>query len=113
MKRECDNCKHRDVYYKAPPCNECNGFQNWESDDAMTNSDKNECKVCANADNEYCFACDNGNQFKPMTNADLIRSLSDEKLAEELWAWNQVCCYKWTKDKILKWLKGEAKGGGI
>jgi hypothetical protein len=39
------------------------------------------CKVCANADNEYCFACDNGNQFKPITNADRIRSMTDEELA--------------------------------
>lgn len=39
MERECDNCKYRDVYYKAPPCNECNGYQNWESD-AMTNADR-------------------------------------------------------------------------
>lgn len=41
-----------------------------------------ECKVCANADNEYCFACDDGNQFKPMTNSDLIRAMTDEELAE-------------------------------
>jgi hypothetical protein len=40
-----------------------------------------ECKVCANADNEYCFACDNGNQFKPKTNADRIRAMTDEELA--------------------------------
>jgi len=25
-----------------------------------------ECKNCANADNDYCFACDNGNHFKPI-----------------------------------------------
>lgn len=37
-----------------------------------------ECKVCANADNEYCFACDNGNQFKSMTNADHIRAMTDD-----------------------------------
>ncbi len=42
-----------------------------------------ECMVCANADNEYCFACDNGNQFKPMTNADRIRTMTDEELAIE------------------------------
>lgn len=41
----------------------------------------NECKVCMNNGNDYCFACNNGNQFKPMTNADRIRSSSDEKLA--------------------------------
>ena len=51
-------------------------------------------------------------EYRTATNADRIRSISDEELAEELWAWNQVCCYKWTKDKILKWLKEEAEDGG-
>lgn len=51
-----------------------------------------ECKVCANADNEYCFACDNGNQFKPVTNADRIRAMSDEELAE--WVTLMVCKYR-------------------
>ena len=32
-----------------------------------------ECKVCVNADNEYCFACDNGSQFKPQTVSGLCR----------------------------------------
>lgn len=41
----------------------------------------NECKVCANIDNDYCFACDNGSQFKPITNADRIRQMTDEELA--------------------------------
>lgn len=41
-----------------------------------------ECKVCANADNEYCFACDNGNQFKPITNYDRLRAKSMEEMAE-------------------------------
>ena len=59
MERNCDNCKYRDVYYNAPPCDECNfeyqrqpqkGFQNWESD--------------------------------AMTNADYIRSMTDEELAD-------------------------------
>ena len=44
----------------------------------------NDCRNCANMDNEYCFACDNGNQFKPMTNADRIRSMSDGELAQFL-----------------------------
>lgn len=112
MERECDNCKYRDVYYKAPPCNECNGYQNWESD-AMTNADKNECKVCANADNEYCFACDNGNQFKPMTNADRIRAMDDDELADELLEW--FACFtavEWSRDMILDYLKKEAEDGG-
>jgi len=45
---------------------------------------------------------------KPITNADRIRSMTDEELAEELWSWNQTCCYKWQKDKILGWLKQKA-----
>lgn len=43
------------------------------------------------------------------TNADRIRSMTDEELAEELWAWNQTCCYKWKKEKILAWLKQECE----
>lgn len=111
MERNCDNCKYRNVYYKAPPCNECNGYQNWESD-AMTNADKNECKVCANADNEYCFACDNGNQFKPMTNADRIRSMTDEELAKKmsgLESFALTCGGGWPPEKWLDWLKANAK----
>ena len=53
----------------------------------------NECKVCANADNEYCFACDNGNQFKPITNADRIRAMSDEELAEFIEYLTSGCDY--------------------
>ena len=58
-----------------------------------------------------CRGCFEGSHYKPkpITNAERIRAMTDEELAEELWAWNQVCCYKWTKDKILKWLKEEAK----
>ena len=86
-----------------------------------------ECKVCANADNEYCFACDNGNHFKPITNADRIRSMTDKDMAMFLRsltecvrcpAWDrdgeydmrpcytgkQSCSYMW-----LSWLKEEVK----
>lgn len=77
-----------------------------------------ECKNCANMDNEYCFACDNGNQFKPMTNADRVRSMTDEELA--MWI-NDVTTNalsvlalgsnKQTKTIFywLDWLKQEAK----
>lgn len=68
MERNCDNCKYRDVYYMAPPCDECNfeyqrqpqkGFQNWESD--------------------------------AMTNADHIRAMSDEEMAE-FWGVEKAFC---------------------
>lgn len=81
-----------------------------------------ECKVCANADNEYCFACDNGNQFKPITNADRIRAMSDEELAEWLvWHANpEITCdydefeigkYTHEYDDALSWLKSQAEYG--
>ena len=79
------------------------------------------CNVCANADNEYCFACDNGNQFKPITNSDRIRSMTDEELAvflakaaplliNQFAAVNRAMI---TEDKAtrtwLDWLKQEVK----
>ena len=85
----------------------------------------NECKNCANMDNEYCFACDNGNQFKPMTNAERIRSMSDEELARWLERIRLCCstdlcgrncpfvevCYSSAEapKETLDWLKQEAK----
>lgn len=77
----------------------------------------NECKVCANADNEYCFACDNGNQFKPMTNADRIRSMTDEELATWIAERKETCppikfygcSFKTCGECWLDWLKEEAE----
>lgn len=40
------------------------------------------CKYCLNDGNVYCFACDNGNFYKPITQADRIRAMSDEELAK-------------------------------
>lgn len=96
MERECDNCKHRDVYYKAPPCNECNGFQNWESDDAMTNadrirsfSDEEMAEFLDGATNCYCFPC----------TRDINNLEHYEKCKHE----SGNCEKEW-----LEWLKGEA-----
>lgn len=49
-----------------------------------------ECKVCANSGNEYCFVCDEGDRFEPMTNANLIRSMTDKELAKLME--NIGCC---------------------
>ena len=98
MEKNCDNCKYRDVYYNAPPCDECNfeyqrqpqkGFQNWKSD--------------------------------AMTNADRIRSMTDEELAD--WYFDKFfpcvpyCsvfdeCPEHDDCKIclLEWLKAESEG---
>lgn len=67
----------------------------------------NDCRNCANVDNEYCFACDNGNQFKPMTNADRIRSMSDEDFSHFLFG---IQCAPASRPKEwLDWLKQEAE----
>lgn len=47
---------------------------------------------------------------KPKTNADRIRSMTDEELADELLEWYAVfSAVEWTKDMILEWLKREAE----
>ena len=90
------------------------------------------CPTCGSSDHMHhlvganvgywdmkCFNCNSYFNFdelykhriagviKPMTNADRIRAMTNEELAKELWAWNQTCCYKWKKEKVLKWLKQE------
>ena len=80
----------------------------------------NECKMCANADNKYCFACDNGSQFKPITNAKRIRSMTDDELAK--WITLMVCKYRscgncpmsdWCEPGkgIAEWLKAPVEEG--
>ena len=67
----------------------------------------NDCRNCANMDNEYCFACDNGNQFKPLTNADRIRNMSDEEYSHFLFG---IQCAPASKPKEwLDWLQQEAE----
>lgn len=94
MERNCDNCKYHDVYYNAPPCDECNfeyqrqpqkGFQNWESD--------------------------------AMTNADRIRAMRDEEMAELLRDYQcNTCDFSGfceetdkCKEEIFKWLTQEVQ----
>lgn len=49
-------------------------------------------------------------QRKPQTNADRIRSMTDEELADELLEWYAVfSAVEWTKDMILDWLRKEAE----
>lgn len=86
--------------------------------ESVENAD--ECKVCANADNDYCFACENGDKFKPITNANRIRSMADEELATWLNcmqsnAWHRgrmmvrITAYPDTNQDWCKWLKQEAE----
>ena len=44
----------------------------------------------------------------PMTNADRIRSMSDEELADEVLRWfNWLNAVEWDDNRILDWLKTE------
>ena len=73
-------------------CDAC--WEQWEQEHKAMD----ECKSCANADNEYCFVCDNGNQFKPMTNADRIRAMTDEELSFFLDTATVCVCFPCTRD---------------
>ena len=67
-----------------------------------------------------CRGCFEWSHYKPKltTNADRIRSMSDEELAEFLerktpWYRCDNCKWESCKDCCLDWLKGEAEGGGV
>lgn len=69
-----------------------------------------DCTKCANRNNDYCiFACENGESFKPITNADRVRAMADEELAEWLFqAWHNSW---YTLQEWLDWLKEDVKDG--
>lgn len=70
-----------------------------------------ECKNCANMDNEYCFACDDGNQFKPMANGDRIRVMNNEELCNEYFRILNHVLGRYTDSRagLLEWLKQPAE----
>ena len=71
-----------------------------------------ECKDCRYCrDTQKCSSCYDGSKFQKHTNADRIRSMSDEELAEWLLKHDTVTEEKGrlSKKKLLQWLKSEAK----
>ena len=47
---------------------------------------------------------------KRKTNADLIRAMTDEELADEILKWfNWLNAVEWDEDRIINWLKQEAE----
>ena len=82
-----------------------------------------DCPFCIyNNSPGNCHGCFEGSNFrsKPITNADRIRSLSDEELAEQLYLLRLDALrlegfegFIETKDEVLEWLKEEAEGGEI
>ena len=66
-----------------------------------------------------CHGCFEGSNFrpKPITNADRIRAMSDEELAEQLYLLRLDALrlegfegFIEAKDEVLEWLKEEVKG---
>lgn len=72
-----------------------------------------DCRKCAKSD--ICYADDVkpciGYEPKKQTNADRIRSMSDEELADEILRWfNWLNAVEWDDKRIINWLKQETDG---
>lgn len=80
----CNNCKHTNVDAREYPCNECKH--------AIVTFD----------------------HYKPMTNADRIRNMSDEELAEFLANMQKFAIKRKadSKEEILRMLQAEVKEDG-
>ena len=68
-----------------------------------------DCRKCAEFD--WCVENEDCGLFKlkPMTNADRIRAMSDEELADEILRWfNWLNAVEWDDNRIIEWLKQEA-----
>lgn len=68
-----------------------------------------DCRQCA--DFNWCAEHEDCGLFKPkpQTNADRIRSMTDEELADEILRWfNWLNAVEWDEGRIINWLKEEA-----
>ena len=80
MKHGCDNCKYRFFPATRSPCDNC-----------IRSGDK------------Y-------SEWTAQTNADRIRSMTDEEMADEILRWfNWLNAVDWQSDRIINWLKEEVK----
>ncbi len=72
-----------------------------------------DCMKCANYKKADCLcACDNGESFKPITNADRIRAMSDEELALFIHNVEAQAADTGRADTVenwLEWLRQEAE----
>ena len=61
-------------------------------------------------DSKYCLGCKQNaiDKYAPMTNADKIRNMSDEELAEFL---SDECGF--SNRRWIEWLKSEVKGSDV
>ena len=93
MKPNCDRCKNDPSYYNAmlEICNPCI-------------FEREICNLCSIFEREEA-------KPKKMTNADRIRSMTDEELADEILRWfNWLNAVEWDDKRIINWLKQEADG---
>ena len=57
-----------------------------------------------------CAACGHLTRIPTVTNADRIRAMTDEELAEEILSWyNWLNAVEWDDKRIINWLKQEVK----
>jgi hypothetical protein len=77
-----------------------------------------DCNVCINGKmpsySATCVECGlSRKNYKPITNADRIRAMTDEELANKmsgLESFALTCGGGWPPEKWLDWLKQEAEG---
>ena len=88
-----------------------------------------DCSKCKFDDDQHCIGCENGSNFEHMSNADKIRSMTDEELANtfvqdipckicEYWSkeisscnapFGFLCTKGYAEALYLKWLQSEAE----
>ena len=81
-------------------CPECNG----------TGTAIYYCRETGHKFEDICHTCC-GARCKPQTNADRIRAMSDEELAEWLYKFFWGRCKEISPFNIEKWLRQPVKGG--
>ena len=72
------------------------------------------CETCGHRYSTMCSSCATLNgvpvkyEKKKRTNADSIRAMSDEELADEILKWfNWLNAVEWDDKRIIEWLKQE------
>jgi hypothetical protein len=71
----------------------------------------NPCRGCLDYGEDGCKS--NGGCGRPPTNADRIRSMTDEELADEILSWfNWLNAVEWDDKRIIEWLKQEVSTNG-
>ena len=117
----CDTCGHQ----YSDICGGCEGLDGVPVKYTPKTSETIYCKDCKFRTESnlpypsfYCthfnchcelLGCDEGER-KTKTNADRIRNMTDEELADEILGWfNWLNAVEWDDKRIIEWLKQEVK----